>query len=46
MKAELSNIKNDFQKLIKKDVIIKNDKEDMTKGNNIHRPKYNLSIKK
>lgn len=46
MKAELSNIKNDFEKLIKKEITLKNDKEDNTKANSINRPKHNASIKK
>lgn len=46
MKAELSNIKNDFEKLIRKEITLKSDKEENPKQNVIHRPKHNASAKK
>jgi len=35
MKAELSTIKNDFEKLIRKDVTVKNEKEEPSKSSSV-----------
>ena len=46
MKAELSNIKNDFEKLIRKEITLKGEKEDNPKSTSTNKPKHNSSYKK